>query len=299
MEELIKKFLFYLLVEKNASPRTIDSYQRDLRRFGAYLAKFQGRDHKDVDLREVATVDLRGYMASLQQKGLSKASIARHLSSIRSFYRFLCREGIIEENVASHIATPKKEKKLPQFLYYPEIEELLAAPDCNNLLGLRDKAMLEIAYGSGIRVSELVSANIESVDFSVGYIRVFGKGAKERLVPLGEIALNATRAYFSARGIVKPLQKNQPLLLNKNGTRLSDRGVRDILNKYVKQIALKRKISPHTLRHSFATHLLENGADLRSVQEFLGHASMSTTQIYTHVTKSRMKSVYDKTHPRA
>ena len=298
MEEWLKKYLFYLLVEKNASPHTMKGYESNLRRFGGYLAKLQTRDFKDVDIAAVETLDMRSYLASLQQSGLSKASVSRHLSSIRSFYRYLAREDLIEENVASHIATPKKEKKLPEFLYYPEVEELLAAPD-GSLLGLRDKALLEITYGAGLRVSELVSANIDSLDFSVGYIRVFGKGSKERLVPLGEEALNAARNYFAARSSVKPLHKSDPLLLNKRGGRLTDRSVRDILNKYVRQLALKRKISPHTLRHSFATHLLEAGADLRSVQEFLGHASMSTTQIYTHVTKSRMKNVYDQTHPRA
>ena len=298
MEELIKKYLFYLLIEKNASPYTIKGYKSNLRRFGDFLAQEQNKVLKDVDVSLADVPTIRRYLALLQKEGLSKNSVSRHLSSIRSFYRFLAREELVTENAASHIATPKKDKKLPEFLYYQEIEELLAAPD-ESPKGLRDRALLEIIYGAGLRVSEVVSANIDSLDFSVGYIRVFGKGSKERLVPLGEEALNAARRYFDVRSLKKIPAKSDPLFLNSRGDRLTDRGVRVILNKYVKMIALKRKISPHTLRHSFATHLLENGADLRSVQEFLGHANMSTTQIYTHVTKSRMKSVYDKTHPRA
>ncbi len=298
MEALLNKFLFYLEVEKNASPLTIQAYRSNLMAFIEFTAKEQDRKPQDVDLLCVDVLILRRYLSFLQQQGLVKSSISRHLSAIRSFFRFLCREDIMENNPAALIATPKKDKKLPKFLYYDEVEALLEAPD-DTLLGLRDKALLEIAYGGGLRVSELVSINVGDVDGSVGYVRVMGKGSKERIVPLGKPALKALNCYMEQRKVKVPLIKGEAVFLNKAGTRLSDRAFRNIINKYVEQLASAKKVNPHMLRHSFATHLLEGGADLRSVQEFLGHETMSTTQIYTHITKNRMKQVYDKTHPRA
>lgn len=298
MQDLMNKFLLYLMVEKNASPKTITAYSSDLSHFGAFLAKEQGVTFAKVSVNKADSLQMRRYLSYLQQQGLAKSTIARKLAALRSFERYLCREELLDKNVAAAVATPKKEKKLPKFLYYPEIEALMEAPK-DDFAGLRDKALLEVIYGAGLRVAELVSINVGDIDMSVGYVRVFGKGAKERIVPLGEVALESVKRYIKARGEITTAEKGTPLFLNRFGKRLSDRSVRNILNKYVDQVALTKKISPHTLRHSFATHLLENGADLRAVQEFLGHVSMSTTQIYTHITKSRMKKVYDQAHPRA
>ncbi|MEG1500847.1 MAG: tyrosine recombinase XerC [Clostridiales bacterium] len=298
MEALLEKFLFYLQIEKNCADNTIQAYRRDLEKFIAFIEKDSSKPKPDIDPNDVDTWTMRRYLSYLQKTGLDKNSIAQHLAACRSFYRYLCREDLAEANYASFVATPKKNKLLPKFLYYPEMEALLLAPD-SSLLGKRNRAILEVLYGGGLRVGEIVTANIKDIDLDVGYIRVMGKGSKERLVPLGLLALDAVEDYLQTRRAVDPRHKDEPLFLNKNGGRLSDRGIRYMLDKYVEQVALKEKISPHTLRHSFATHLLENGADLRSVQEFLGHSSMSTTQIYTHITKNRMKDVYNKTHPRA
>lgn len=294
----IDRFSAYLEVEKNASPLTLEAYQDTLKRFGAFLEREQGKEEGQGDIRQATVLTLRRFAAQLQRDGLDKRSVARHVAALRSFFRYLCREGVLEANLALGLTIPKQEKRLPQFLYYPEVEALLNAPD-NTLLGRRDKALLEVLYGGGLRVSELSGANIGDIDHGVGYIRVLGKGRKERLVPLGLPALDAVTAYLRMRAGQQSLAKTAPLFLNKNGKRLGVRGIRNLVDKYVEQTALNKKISPHTLRHSFATHLLEGGADLRSVQEFLGHANLSTTQIYTHITKSRMKKVYDKTHPRA
>jgi len=245
------------------------------------------------------SISMRNYIASLRHQGLRKSSIARHLTAIRSFYRFLCREEVAELNPAQAVASPKRDKLLPHFLYYEEVEALLNAPD-DSLGGRRDKAILEVLYGCGLRVSELTALDCGSIEHDVGYLRVFGKGAKERIVPIGLEAVNAVNRYLSLRAEHGAnTDKQLPLFLNLRGGRLSDRSVRNIINKYTEQIALIKHISPHTLRHSFATHLLDNGADLRSVQELLGHVKLDTTQIYTHVTRSRMREVYDRTHPRA
>jgi len=298
VEEMFAAFFRYLVIEKNASPHTLSNYKRDLLQFYAFLEKTFGKDKVPL-FGDLSHVIVRQYMGNLQEKGLAKSSIARKLAALRSFYRYLVREEMVEQNVPSLVSTPKQNKKLPQFLYYNEIEQLLDQPD-GSLTGLRDKAILEVLYGGGIRVAELVGMNINSVNFSVGYIRVLGKGNKERIIPLGQPALKALRQYLEARRVASKKTDNEaPLFLNLRGGRLTDRSIRNILNKHVMAAALTHHISPHTLRHSFATHLLENGADLRSVQELLGHVNMSTTQIYTHITKSRMKSVYNQTHPRA
>ncbi|MDD2220664.1 MAG: tyrosine recombinase XerC [Clostridia bacterium] len=301
MEQLIGRFLRYLSLEKNASELTIKSYQSDLLSFADFLLADQGLSSRNaIDIAAVDLAAMRRYLALLQKSGLQKSSIGRHLSATRSFFRFLCREGLVQKNVPSVVNSPKKEQHLPEFLYYDELEALLDAPDLNTLAGKRDRAALEVLYGAGLRVSELVSSDVNSINFTAGYIRVIGKGNKERLAPLGEIALYAIKEYLNAREAAGlSYQGAAPLLLNKNKGRLSDRSIRNILNKYVEQAAVCRHISPHALRHTFATHLLENGADLRAVQELLGHADLSTTQIYTHVTKNRLKSIYDKTHPRA
>lgn len=301
MDLLIEQFNAYLKTEKNASQHTLEAYNHDIGEFGRFLARFQGVNMDQVDLENVDHLTVRHFLAEIQRKGLSKSTVARKLAALRSFFRYLAREEIIGANPILGVGTPKLEKKLPKFLYYSELETLLNAPD-DTAQGQRDRAILETIYGGGLRVSELVGLNITDVDFSFGYARVFGKGSKERIVPMGKKALDALKQYLAAgRGKLaqKAEKPTNALFLNKFGGRLSDRSVRNIINKYVKQVALNQKISPHTLRHTFATHLLEAGADLRSVQELLGHVKMSTTQIYTHVTKARMKTVYQKTHPRA
>ncbi|MGI5891352.1 MAG: tyrosine recombinase XerC [Bacillota bacterium] len=298
MQALIKKYNMYLIAEKNYSTHTLRAYESDLLDLAAFMAREQACTPVDIDINAIDNLLIRHYLSYLRQSGLSKRSIARKLSTIRSFYHFITRENLLKEAKNFTVSTPKADQYLPRFLYYPEIEALLTAPD-ESLGGLRDKAILEVIYGAGLRVSELVSLNIGDIDYSVGYLRVFGKGSKERIVPIGLPAMEAVKAYSQARAQKYPLVKGKALFLNNRGGRLTDRSIRNIVNKYMEKAAINHKISPHTLRHSFATHLLDNGADLRSVQEFLGHASMSTTQIYTHVTKNRLKEVYDKTHPRA
>jgi integrase/recombinase XerC len=297
----MEKFMAYLKIEKNASPHTLAGYNHDLTEFACFLAEESSKDIDQADPVNVDYLTIRRFLAELQKRGINKATMARKVAALRSFYRFLARENLIKVNPMLHINTPKRDKKLPKFLYYPEIEALLNAPD-SSPLGQRDLALLETIYAGGLRVSELVGLNLKDLDFTLGYAKVYGKGGKERIAPLGSLALKALRSYIDCgrRDLAgKNKETENALFLNKFGTRLSGRSVRNIINKYVEQIALKKKISPHTLRHSFATHLLEGGADLRSVQELLGHVNMSTTQIYTHVTKGRMKAVYEKSHPRA
>jgi site-specific recombinase XerD len=234
----------------------------------------------------------------MKEKNYSKRTVARKLASLRSFFKFLYREGYIKTNPSSGISTPKLDKKLPIFLDTDEVSKLIEAPDEKDLSGLRDRALMETLYSTGIRVSELVGMNLSEIDFISGVIKVFGKGKKERLAPIGDKALRAIRNYLDKRGIGK-LNDKKAVFLNKDGGRLTDRSVRRIIEKYIKRVSLREGVSPHTLRHSFATHLLNRGADLRSVQELLGHMNLSTTQIYTHVTTQRLKEVYDKAHPRA
>ncbi|BAU27659.1 tyrosine recombinase XerC subunit [Aneurinibacillus soli] len=288
-------FKQYLQIEKNASPLTITNYEKDIRDFTAFLGQ-----HVAVDYAAVSYARVRQYLSELHAREYSRRSIARRLSCLRSFYKFLLREELVEHNPFAMAATPRLEKRLPTFLFPKEVEQLLALPDTATPFGLRDRLILEILYGSGIRVSELVGMTLSSVDVVVGTALVLGKGAKERYVPLGQHALCAYRAYIE-RGRPALVKQSAPLalFLNTRGQAMSDRSVRRMLTDYVEQASDVLKVSPHTFRHTFATHLLENGADLRSVQEMLGHASISSTQIYTHVTRERMRAVYNQAHPRA
>lgn len=298
----IEGFLTYLRVQKNASAHTITAYKHDLLHF----TEFYCREYAEevVEYRLVTTQLIRHYLAELHASSFERRSVARKIAALRSFCRYLCNWGYLEHNPFVGVRTPKLEKPLPKFLYPYEIELLLAAPDENTSLGVRDRALLETLYATGIRVSELVGLNLESLELDYGCMRVCGKGRKERIVVVGAIATRALHQYMrSAR--LDLLRHNagksaeQALFLNKSGGRLSDRSVRRIVDKYIEQVSLDKSISPHTFRHSFATHLLDNGADLRSVQELLGHVNLSTTQIYTHVTKEKLRSVYTKAHPRA
>lgn len=293
MKKYLEQFLRYQRVERNASAHTVVNYQRDILQFIQFLCD------DEAEVTAISRSKLRQYLAHLQQGGYARSSIARKLSSLRSFFRFLVAEGVCSENPLQHLATPKQEKLLPGFLYQAECFGLLDAPD-DSELGKRDRAILELLYATGIRVSELVGLDLYDIDFGQGYVRVFGKGAKERIVPVGRTACVAVTGYLTeSRPRLAQASSGRALFLNRLGGRLTDRSVRRLVDKYVDMAAIQQHVSPHTLRHTFATHLLDNGADLRSVQELLGHASVSTTQIYTHVTKERLKAVYSQAHPRA
>ena len=270
------------------SGHTIRSYNIDLTSFAEFLGE---RKIDDVD-----HLTLRKFLAHLRSKNLDKSSVARRISCLRSFFKFLMREGYIKANPITGLSTPKREKKLPTFLQEDEVAKLLEAPG-DDLMGARDKAILETLYSSGMRVSELTAINNDNIDFIAEVIKLYGKGKKERLAPIGSKALQAIRRYHSK--LPPKLSSKKVLFLNRSGKRLSGRSVRRIVSKYIMKVRKKENISPHTFRHSFATHLLNRGADLRAVQELLGHANLSTTQIYTHVTTERLKDVYDKVHPRA
>ncbi|NPV52257.1 MAG: tyrosine recombinase XerD [Firmicutes bacterium] len=299
-----------MTVERNASKNTIVGYERDLSDFIEYINAANLSDHIDH-------LAIRGYLAHLQSSGHSRATIARHLAAVRSFFKFLCRQNYLAVNPAKGVSTPKRERKLPKFLHIEEISSLMNAPD-NSPFGLRDKAILETLYATGIRVGELVGANLADLDTVSGYLRVLGKGSKERVVPVGSKAMDALAVYLGeARPVIQDRARKvfgrQPegrggggdddaeeaIFLNKMGNRLSARSVQRMVDKYIRRACIRGKMSPHAFRHSFATHLLDRGADLRAVQELLGHANISTTQIYTHVTREKLKTIYNRSHPRA
>lgn len=292
MDRLVDKFLRYLDIERNASKHTILNYKLDLCDFKKFL--------QEKPIESVDYLMLRKFLAYLKERNLTNRTISRKLSCLRSLYRFLFREGLVKNNPVLMLSTPKQDKMLPIFLTEDEVVKLIEAPSGDTVLGLRDRAMLETLYSTGMRVSELVSLDIDKIDFIGTTVKVLGKGKKERLLPIGDRALAAINKYLSSRkSSKKTSRETNTLFLNKNNKRITDRGVRKFIDKYIHTASLRSGISPHTLRHSFATHLLNRGADLRSVQELLGHANLSTTQIYTHLTTDRLKSIYNKAHPRA
>jgi tyrosine recombinase XerC len=286
MERYIKKFMRYLEIEKNYSVHTLLNYRLDLENFKSFLGSSPA---EGVDY-----LALRKYLAVLKEKNLSTRTVNRRLSSLRSFFKFLTREGYLKANPIVSLSSPKQEKHLPIFLTEEEVTRLIEAALPKDEQGLRDRAILETFYSTGIRISELAGLGREDIDFIGGIVKVMGKGKKERLAPIGEQALLAIRNYLAKRK-----KQADALFLNKSSRRISTRGIRNIVKKYIRLASIKQGVSPHTLRHSFATHLLNRGADLRSVQELLGHVNLSSTQIYTHLTTERLKSVYDKAHPRA
>ena len=310
---LVQQFLAYLKLEKHFSDYTVKSYGADLIQFGQYLAGEIGRPATDapaakisgeeLDKRHLAVEPLtvREFLAYLYGQNYTKSTTARKLATLRSFYKFVIRRGMLSVHPLSTIRTPKQEKRLPKCLDLEQVQKLLDAPGDADLLSARDKAMLEVLYSSGIRVSELVELEVADLDLQEGVLRVKGKGRKDRLTPIGSQAIKAVQRYFELRSQDAKLAAltTGRVFLNKHGQSLSTRSVRRKLDKYLVHAGLDPGISPHTLRHSFATHLLNNGADLRSVQELLGHQSLSTTQIYTHLSTNRMKEVYDAAHPRA
>ena len=297
MLETIERFLSYLDVERNASPHTIKSYRDDLESLASFLEFDDGSVPRAKD---VTSGDLRQFVAALHDAGYASSSIARRLASLRSFYRFAQREGVAERNPAKPLRNPRKKRKLPHFLNSQDIEALLNAPDGNTALGVRDIAMLETMYSSGVRVSELVGICDHDLRLKEGLVNVRGKGKRERFAPLGSYAVDAIRGWLALRPerIVDDAV-GTPLFVNRFGGRLSTRSIRRMLDKYLSQTGLDSETSPHTLRHSFATHLVDAGADIRSVQELLGHKSLVTTQIYTHLSTANLKEAYEKAHPRA
>jgi integrase/recombinase XerC len=292
MQREIDLFISYLQSERNASVHTIEAYQSDLRQFVAFIGS-------EVDaclpIDAITHLHIRRYLAFLHKEH-AKSSVGRKLAAIRSLFRFLLRRGEIATNPAQLVSTPKKEKKLPFHLNIDEITTLVEAPQGVETLSLRDRAILETLYSSGLRVSELTGLDMCGCDLERGSLRVLGKGGKERMVPLGSMAAEALRNYLLSRS---PGPLDSPLFLNSRGGRLTRRSVGRIVDRYMRHLVTMKKASPHTLRHTFATHLLEGGADLRSIQEMLGHASLSTTQKYTHVTIDKLLEVYDKAHPKA
>ncbi|MFC5988043.1 site-specific tyrosine recombinase XerD [Marinicrinis lubricantis] len=297
MLEHLKQFIDYLSVEKGLAVNTLESYERDLSQFCSYMKETFGLD----EAGEVSKLHITSYLLALRQKGKASSTVTRNVVSIRGFFQFLTLERFIEQDPAQHLESPKQDRRLPKSITIEEVEKLLAAPDISKPAGLRDKAMLELLYASGMRVSELMDLDVDNVNTGMGFVRCIGKGSKERIIPLGKICIDFLNRYLSAARPV--LTKKKPdeasLFVNQAGGRMTRQGFWKIIKKYALQLGIRQEITPHTLRHSFATHLLENGADLRAVQEMLGHADISTTQIYTHVTKSKMKEIYDQTHPRA
>ncbi len=297
----VDSFLNYLKVEKNASHLTIISYKTDLLQFSEFLADREKLPKEKLSLDSLNHRSVREYLAYIQNNRQSRSTAARKLAALKAYVKYLCRENILAENPIAAVSTPKQEQRLPQFLYNREVELLLQAPDLSTPAGMRDLAILETLYASGIRVSELTGLNLKDLDWDEEYFKVTGKGGKDRLVPMGRKAKAAIQIYLrkSRPTYLKPESKaTEALFLNRLGGRLAPRAIRVIINKYADSIALNRRISPHTLRHTFATHLLNSGADLRSVQELLGHVELSTTQIYTHLTKDNIKKIYNNTHPR-
>jgi integrase/recombinase XerC len=290
-------FLNHLKYERGASENTIMSYESDIEQFYEFL---RGPEKKPVDIEKVDNLDIRGYLAQMSRLGLKKSSAQRKLASIRSFFKYLFREGLLDKNPAKLVSTPKKEKELPSFLSVDDAVMLVEAPEGDSLTAWRDRAILETFYSSGLRISELAGLTHEGLELANGTVRVIGKGNKERLVPLGDKAASAMLEYLNAcrANGIHAARSDQPVFVNARGEGLAVRTIRRVVEKYRKATGVKGRLTPHTLRHTFATHMLAGGADLRSIQEMLGHASLSTTQKYTHVNLDQLMEVYDKAHPR-
>ena len=313
-DQLCTPFLDHLRYERNVSAHTLRNYESDLRQFIDYLLPPKAGDPGNIqsraaepsqpDISQIDHLTIREWLSSLHSEHKKKTSIARKLAALRTFFQFLVREGVIELNPAKLVATPRKEKKLPVHLSIEDAIRFIETPDTETDFGKRDRAILELLYATGIRVSELVSLNLRDIDFKNKLLRVMGKRGKERIVPFGDPALKALKDYLAVREnflMNAPVTKRdaQPLILNYQGTRMTTRSVGRLVEKYIRLCAGIHDISPHALRHSFATHLLDSGADLRDIQELLGHARLSTTQIYTHVSMEKLIEVYDQAHPKA
>lgn len=291
MNEYLERFFKYLDAEKNASEHTLSNYKRDLNQFMHFL----GEDPSSQTLTQLQHFVIRRFLGELQKKGYARSSVIRKVAALRSFFKFMWREGWISENPMTALSSPRGRHTLPSFLSVEEVDRLLEGVSGSDWKDLRNRAILEFLYSTGIRVNELTSLNLEDIDFKSELVKVRGKGKKERLVPVGRIALKYLQEYLLNREV----GSSKVVFVNKHGSRLSNRSVERLLRKCTLSSGISKKVTPHTLRHSCATHLLDRGADLRSVQEILGHANLSTTQIYTHVTAEKLKKIYDKAHPRA
>jgi integrase/recombinase XerC len=299
MRVAIARFLKYMLVERNASDLTIKSYREDLTALADYMTEARGGQCPRPG--DLTVLDLRGYVAALHEAGYAQTTIARRLASMRSLFRFGQREGWTKTNPAKPLRNPRKPRTLPHFLSSEDIGRLLSAPPVDEPQGLRDRAILETMYSAGLRVSEVVGLEDADLDFDAGIVRVRGKGRKERLSPIGSYAVRAVTRWLKVRKLSprEPSDGRAPVFVNRFGHRLTTRSVARMLEKHLKTTGLDLRTSPHSLRHSFATHLLDRGADIRSVQELLGHKSLVTTQIYTHVSTAGLRAAYDRAHPRA
>ncbi|MDP4181594.1 MAG: site-specific tyrosine recombinase XerD [Bacillota bacterium] len=294
MEEIIQKFILFLEKDKRLSLNTLQSYKRDIDQYIAYLKEINLLNIKNTNKTTVIT-----YLLHLQKKGRAVSTISRNLASIRSLYQYMYKNNMIDQDPTIDLDSPKVEKKLPQILSTHEVELLLDQPKCVDLKGFRDKAMLELLYATGIRVSELINLNLTEVNMEVGFIKC-NKGTRERMIPVGSMALSALFEYLNkSRNLLIQKPDEKALFVNINGRRLTRQGFWKIIKQYKNQAKISKDITPHTLRHSFAAHLLENGADLRSIQEMLGHSDISSTQVYAQLAKNKIKEVYKKTHPRA
>ena len=308
ISDSLNSFLDHLRYERNVSAHTLRNYESDLQQFLDYLSppneKGKGKKRAQPNIKEIDHITIREWLATLHSDHKNKSSIARKLAALRTFFQFLVREGVVEANPAKLVATPRKEKKLPVHLSVEDAVRFIETPDPDTDFGKRDRAILELLYATGIRVSELAQLDMRDIDFNNKLLRVFGKRRKERIVPFGDPAAKALRQYLAVRDkflMNAPVTKRdaQPLILNYQGTRITTRSVGRLVEKYIRMCAGIHDISPHALRHSFATHLLDSGADLRDIQALLGHARLSTTQVYTHVSMEKLIEVYDKAHPKA
>jgi integrase/recombinase XerC len=305
MQEYLSRFGDHLKYERNVSAHTLRNYMSDLEQFYDYLCPVDANGNRRfIEVRQIDHITIREYLAKLYSEKRKKTSIARKLATLRTFFKFLCREQVLEMNPARLVSSPRLEKKLPKVLSVDDVIRFIETPDTETVLGKRDRAILELLYATGIRVAELAGINLDDIDFKHESIRVRGKRRKERIVPFGSKAKEALQDYLGVRGellVEAPEDQRDPmaLFMNYQGTRITTRSVGRMLDKYVTECAMAHDISPHSLRHSFATHLLSAGADLRSIQELLGHARLSTTQIYTQVSMEKLMEVYDKSHPKA
>lgn len=297
MENHLTDFIRYAAMEKEMANNTILSYERDLKSYIRYLKKVELLDSLD----EVRRIHIIHFLNFLKDEGKSAKTLARHVASVRAFHQFLLREKVLDHDPSVQIEPPKTERSLPKVLSLKEVETLLDAPKPNDHYGLRDKAMLELLYATGMRVSELIRLDIGDVHLTMGFVRVFGKGNKERIIPMGKKSVDALTCYLEQgrSQFISAKHQEYALFLNHLGHRLTRQGFWKILKKLTREAGIEKELTPHTLRHSFVAHLLENGADLKAVQEMLGHADISTTEIYTHVTKPKLKDVYRNFHPRA
>lgn len=295
--DAIEEYIHFLRVERQLSENTLQSYERDIKDYTQNIFETQQLETFD----QIERFHILQHLQALKNKGISARTISRHISSIRSFHQFLLREKRCNNDPTVHIDMPKIEQKLPKVLSIEEIDRLIATPNISKPQGVRDRAMLELLYATGMRVSECISLNLEDIHLTMGFVRVFGKGGKERIIPLGSSAIEACTNYLNTARfqLENPKLRTEALFINQRGKRLTRQGCWKLMKGYAQKAGIEKELTPHILRHSFATHLIENGADLRAVQEMLGHADIATTQIYTHISKTRLSEVYKQFHPRA